>query len=109
MLAGIIVPLSFSFLFSKASRCLYSPVTGGRYLEEKRETNHYKLIMRLHVGHLEQEDFISYQCVCRNTLGAADGTVRLYRTYAYNIKEIPKNTTEQTERKKGEFSLLRVT
>ena len=35
--------------------------------------------MQLVFFHLEREDFMAYQCVCRNTLGIADSVVRLYR------------------------------
>lgn len=35
--------------------------------------------MQLVFLHLEREDFMAYQCVCRNTLGIADSVVRLYR------------------------------
>jgi hypothetical protein len=52
---------------------------GVKHREEKRETNHYKVSMQLVFVHLEREDFMAYQCVCRNTLGIADSVVRLYR------------------------------
>ena len=52
---------------------------GVKHREEKRETNHYKVSMQLVFIHLEREDFMAYQCVCRNTLGIADSVVRLYR------------------------------
>ena len=55
-------------------------ITGVKHREEKRETNHYKVSMQLVFIHLEREDFMAYQCVCRNTLGIADSVVRLYRT-----------------------------
>lgn len=60
----------------------YSPnQTGVKHREEKRETNHYKVSMQLVFLHLEREDFMAYQCVCRNTLGIADSVVRLYREF----------------------------
>ncbi len=41
--------------------------------------------MQLVFIHLEREDFMAYQCVCRNTLGIADSVVRLYRTSQLNF------------------------
>lgn len=58
---------------------------GVKHREEKRETNHYKVSMQLVFLHLEREDFMAYQCVCRNTLGIADSVVRLYRTSRLNL------------------------
>lgn len=57
----------------------YFCTAGGKYREEKRETNHYKVTMQLTFLQLEREDFMAYQCVCRNTLGLAESVVRLYR------------------------------
>ncbi|XP_045030063.1 neurotrimin-like isoform X2 [Daphnia magna] len=56
-------------------------VNGVKHREEKRETNHYKVSMQLVFLHLEREDFMAYQCVCRNTLGIADSVVRLYQIH----------------------------
>ncbi len=58
-------------------------ILGMKHREEKRETNHYKVSMQLVFLNLEREDFMAYQCVCRNTLGIADSVVRLYRNKPY--------------------------
>lgn len=54
-------------------------VNGGKYREEKRDSNHYKVTMQLTFLNLEEQDFMPYQCVCRNTLGVSDNVVRLYQ------------------------------
>jgi hypothetical protein len=54
---------------------------GGKYREEKRETDHYKVSMQLIFTQLDASDFMAYQCVCRNTLGLAEAVVRLYRKF----------------------------
>lgn len=59
---------------------------GGRYREEKKETDHYKVTMQLAFVHLEREDFMAYQCVCRNTLGLAESVVRLYRESLFELR-----------------------
>ncbi|XP_054714660.1 lachesin-like [Uloborus diversus] len=46
------------------------------HLEEDRDG--YKIHMRIRIGNLRENDFGSYKCVAKNTLGEKEGFIRLY-------------------------------
>ncbi|XP_046451650.1 hemicentin-1-like isoform X1 [Daphnia pulex] len=84
-------------------------VNGVKHREEKRETNHYKVSMQLVFLHLEREDFMAYQCVCRNTLGIADSVVRLYQIHPVaddgDMNEVYSEADQQDGRGTGKEQL----
>ena len=41
--------------------------------------NAYKVIMKLTINSVSQNDFGAYKCVSKNSLGDTDGTIKLYR------------------------------
>lgn len=73
--------------------------------------------MRLNVKAVSQNDFGSYRCVAKNSLGDTDGTIKLYSRFRFNyllstnvlripnFSEIPRgqmnNIEYHGERKKG--------
>ena len=40
--------------------------------------NSYSLTMRLTIKDLEEKDFAAYECVAKNSLGEAEGLIRVY-------------------------------
>jgi hypothetical protein len=62
-------PLTFLFFFE-----------GKRY-EPINIDNAYKVIMKLTINSVSQNDFGSYRCVSKNSLGDTDGSIKLYREY----------------------------
>lgn len=40
--------------------------------------NSYRTLMKLTVKHLQSNDFGTYKCISKNSLGETEGTIRLY-------------------------------
>jgi hypothetical protein len=53
----------------------------GKRFEPINLENAYKVIMRLTINSVSQNDFGSYRCVSKNSLGDTDGSIKLYREY----------------------------
>lgn len=53
---------------------------GGRY-EPSIYENDYRVVMRLTIKSVEMQDFSSYRCVAKNSLGETDGVIKLYRKW----------------------------
>ncbi|KAI8121450.1 hypothetical protein FF38_00071 [Lucilia cuprina] len=62
-------------------------VPGERFVPETHETG-YKITMRLTINDVDAQDFGSYRCVAKNSLGDTDGAIKLYH--------IPQTTTVTT-------------
>lgn len=53
----------------------------GKRFEPINVDNAYKVIMKLTINSVSQNDFGSYRCVSKNSLGDTDGSIKLYREY----------------------------
>ncbi|XP_073823365.1 dpr-interacting protein theta isoform X2 [Musca autumnalis] len=62
-------------------------VPGERFVPETHESG-YKITMRLTINDVDAQDFGSYRCVAKNSLGDTDGAIKLYH--------IPQTTTVTT-------------
>jgi len=52
-------------------------ISGEKY-ESVSSDDSYRVYMRLKIRRVSQDDFGSYQCVAKNSLGETDGTIKLY-------------------------------
>ncbi|GIY26001.1 hypothetical protein CEXT_717731 [Caerostris extrusa] len=71
--------------------------------------NIYQVSMKLVISGVDQEDFGSYKCIAKNSLGSTEGIIRLYEAKAtiYNRKEAVE-ADEEEEKKWGEHVRLGV-
>lgn len=53
-------------------------LSNNKYQIEIQPTVVYKVQLKLHIKSLQPEDFGSYTCVAKNSLGETEGTIRLY-------------------------------
>lgn len=53
-------------------------LTNNKYKIEVQPTVLYKVQLQLYIKNLQPEDFGSYTCVAKNSLGETEGTIRLY-------------------------------
>ncbi|GFU11950.1 hypothetical protein NPIL_1462 [Nephila pilipes] len=53
-------------------------LTNLKYKTEVHPTVLYKVQLKLYIHNLEPEDYGSYTCVAKNSLGETEGTIRLY-------------------------------
>ena len=62
----------------------------------KPETNHsgYQTHMMLHIYYLNPQDIGNYKCVSKNSLGEAEGSIRIYKMAA---TQAPTNNIETAE------------
>jgi neurotrimin len=58
-----------------------------RFLTEESHHSEYKLDSTLTVRNLREEDFGSYRCISKNSLGETDGAIMLYKLEAATKKE----------------------
>ena len=49
--------------------------------------NAYRVIMKLTINSVGQNDFGAYKCVSKNSLGDTDGTIKLYRKYLFYLSQ----------------------
>lgn len=52
-------------------------IAGDNYDTTLKEIN-YKTEMRLTINQINEEHFGTYHCVSKNSLGATDGTIKVY-------------------------------
>lgn len=55
-------------------------LAGERFVPDTYESG-YKITMRLTINDVDAQDFGSYRCVAKNSLGDTDGAIKLYRKY----------------------------
>ncbi|XP_071547152.1 neurotrimin-like isoform X2 [Panulirus ornatus] len=66
-------------------------VDSRKYVNEERLVNQYTLRMHLTIRDLQPDDFTSYKCTAKNSLGEVEGTIKLYEI------ELPKPLTTAHE------------
>lgn len=57
-------------------------ILGDNYDTSFKEST-YKIEMRLTINQVKEEHFGTYHCVSKNSLGATDGTIKVYSKYIY--------------------------
>lgn len=62
-------------------------LNSDRFLAEERHHSQYKLDSTLTLRDLRKEDFGTYRCIAKNSLGETDGTIRLYELEAATEEE----------------------
>lgn len=61
---------------------MFNTPTGSRYQPIVEESS-YKVSMRIMIYNVTSKDFGTYRCVCKNSLGDTEGTIKLYSTYQH--------------------------
>ncbi|KAL1465490.1 hypothetical protein WDU94_005057 [Cyamophila willieti] len=51
---------------------------GPKYHTWVEQISSYKMFMRLHIGSLSKQDFGTYKCIAKNTLGGSEGVIKVY-------------------------------
>ncbi|RZF43460.1 hypothetical protein LSTR_LSTR001721 [Laodelphax striatellus] len=62
----------------------------SKYEPELHDINAYKSQMRLTINHINEEDYTTYKCIAKNSLGETDGSIKLYHIPG------PSTTTQST-------------
>lgn len=81
----------YAFLFVKTRKCqsrnlyvLSACISGNKYVQEVFE-NVYKVAMKLTIVDVNIDDFGTYKCMAKNSLGETDGSIKLYREYFFSL------------------------
>ncbi|GFY43233.1 triple functional domain protein [Trichonephila inaurata madagascariensis] len=79
-------PMSINY-WTKADSC--SILQPNEKFSVSISDNIYQVSMKLVISGVGQEDFGSYKCIAKNSLGSTEGVIRLYEAKAtiYNRKE----------------------
>jgi hypothetical protein len=65
--------------------CLsFSGEKGGRFIPEYIDMGNYKVVMRLTINSVNKNDFGTYKCVSKNSLGETENNIKVYRAYLLN-------------------------
>lgn len=67
-------------------------ILGDNYDSSFKEAT-YKIEMRLTINKIKEEHFGTYHCISKNSLGATDGTIKVYSKINKNINFIFQNYT----------------
>ena len=65
-------------------------VCAGEKYESVSSDDSYRVYMRLKIRRVSQDDFGSYQCVAKNSLGETDGTIKLYGNFSAALISLQK-------------------
>ncbi|XP_070489923.1 lachesin-like isoform X4 [Chironomus tepperi] len=74
-------------------------ITKGKRFEPVEMENAYRVIMKLTINSVGQNDFGSYKCVSKNSLGDTDGTIKLYH---HRLQSESISSTEVQKMKENE-------
>lgn len=58
-------------------------ITNDRYLMKETDNSMYAVQMTLVIRMLQKSDMGGYKCISKNSIGDAEGTIRLYGTYTH--------------------------
>ena len=64
---------------------------GSRFEPSTSDKNTYKVVMKLTIKSIEINDFGTYRCVAKNSLGDTDGSIKLYRKYEHFVAKMMIN------------------
>lgn len=59
-------------------------ITNERYLMTETENSMYAVQMTLMIRKLQKSDMGGYKCISKNSIGDAEGTIRLYGEHNLN-------------------------
>lgn len=68
--------------FNLVISVLFACISGNKYIQEVFE-NVYKVVMKLTIVDVNIDDFGTYKCMAKNSLGETDGSIKLYREYIF--------------------------
>ena len=71
-------------------------ISGDKY-EAVSTDNDYKKYMMLKIRNVRHNDFGSYKCVAKNSLGETDGIIKLDGKLLVNISEIMKGKNSSSQ------------
>jgi neurotrimin len=61
-------------------------ITNDRYLMTETENSMYAAVMTLVVRKIQKSDMGGYKCISKNSIGDAEGTIRLYGEWKIQSK-----------------------
>lgn len=62
--------------------------TGEKFEYDIDDSASYKVIMRLHINSVTANDFGSYKCLAKNSLGETDGSIKLYSKFGLAFSSV---------------------
>ncbi|KAF8764737.1 Lachesin like protein [Argiope bruennichi] len=94
-------PMSINY-WTKADSC--SILQPSEKYSVSISDNIYQVSMKLVITAVDQEDFGSYKCIAKNSLGSTEGVIRLFeaKVSIYNRKEEVDAEEEEEEKSKDE-------
>uniref|UniRef100_A0A336KC27 CSON011309 protein n=1 Tax=Culicoides sonorensis TaxID=179676 RepID=A0A336KC27_CULSO len=67
-------------------------ITNDRYLMKESDNSMYAVQMTLIIRALQKSDMGGYKCISKNSIGDAEGTIRLYAIFPISEMELQKKT-----------------
>lgn len=65
-------------------------ITNDRYLMTETENSMYACTMTLVIRKLQKSDMGGYKCISKNSIGDAEGTIRLYGECSIRVSLLKK-------------------
>lgn len=78
-------------------------ISNSKYAMSEIKTSVYSVQMRLVIMNLQKHDLGGYKCISKNSIGDAEGNIRLYGEFRWNRKakksvcELPKKNFTHTQ------------
>lgn len=83
-------------------------ITNDRYAMTETEVSMYAVTMTLIIRKLQKSDMGGYKCISKNSIGDAEGTIRLYGEYIPRvIKQIAEQGSEKGGTEAAQFNVVR--